>query len=99
MAPRPRASTVAAVFACLLAGAPAGCRHADPTRFTTPAASGLNTRDLIDPVAQADADDLTPTDQLSAAAERLRKDRQQKLSDQSRKEGGATATQPDRNIL
>ncbi len=94
-----RASTVVAAAACLLAGAPCGCRRAELTPFPTPAASGLNTRDLIDPVAQEEADDLTPPDQLAAAAERLRKDRQQKLSEQSRKEGGVAATHRDRNIL
>ncbi|MCE9533348.1 MAG: patatin-like phospholipase family protein [Planctomycetes bacterium] len=59
----------------------------------------MNTRDLIDPVAQGEADDLNPVNQLAAAAERLRKDRQQKLSDQSVSEGGTASKQPDRNIL
>jgi predicted acylesterase/phospholipase RssA len=85
--------------ACLLAGAPCACRFDKPTPFPTPAESGLNTRDLIDPVSQEEADDLTPATQLAAAAERIRKDRQQKLSAQSKNEGGAAATQPDRNIL
>jgi len=96
---RIRALIQAALGGCLLAGAPSACRFANPTPFPTPAESGLNTRDLIDPVAQDEADDLTPAKQLAAAAERIRKDRQQKLSEQSRNEGGATATQPDRSIL
>jgi hypothetical protein len=94
-----RVSTIAALVVCLLASALFGCRHMDAPPFPTPAASGFNTRDLIDPTAQAEADDLTPGDQLAAAAERLRKDWQQKLSEQSEKEGGVAATQPNRNIL
>ena len=94
-----RASAVAAAITFVLAGACSGCLHPESTPFPTPAASGLNTRDLIDPVAQDEADDLNPTGQLAATAERLRKDRQQKLSDQSKNEGGVAATRPDRNIL
>ena len=81
----------------LALGPAAGCRF--NRAETSPAAGGFNTRDLIDPDAQAEADDLTPTGQLAATAERLRKDRQQKLEDQSKKEGGVAATQPNRNIL
>ncbi len=96
---RSRASTLAALTVCLLATTPTGCLHPDSHPFPTPAASGLNTRDLIDLVAQNEADDLTPAAQLAAAGERLRKDRQQKLSQQSKNEGGVAATQPNRNIL
>ncbi len=84
---------------CLLVGAPSACHYAQSTPFPTPAESGLNTRDLIDQAAQEEADDLTPAKQLAAAAERIRTDRQQKFSEQSRSEGGATAKQPGRNIL
>ncbi len=94
-----RASAVVAAITFVLVGAPFGCRHPESTPFPTPAASGFNTRDLIDPVAQDEADDLNPTGQLAATAERLRKDRQQKLSDQSKNEGGVAATQPNRTIL
>jgi hypothetical protein len=90
---------VAVAVFCLLGGTPIGCRHPEPLSFPTPAASGLNTRDLIDPVAQAEADQLNPSAQLASAAERVRKDRQQKLSDQSKNEGGPAATQPNRSIL
>jgi len=65
----------------------------------SPAQAGLNTRDLVDPPAQAESEELTPTSQLAAAAERLRKDRQEKLGDQSKKEGGQGATKPNRNVL
>jgi predicted acylesterase/phospholipase RssA len=86
---------VGCLFACVLCG----CHPIEPAHFQTPAASGLNTRDLVDPPAQSEADALTPADQLAASGERLRKDRQEKFSDQSKKEGGVGATQPARNIL
>ncbi len=82
---------------CLLL--PVACRHPKTTPYPTPATSGLNTRDLIDVEAQTEADDLTPTAQLGAAAERLRKERQKNFGDQSKNEGGVGLTQPDRNIL
>lgn len=88
---------VAAAFACLLAGVPSGCLH--PKLTPSPTASGLNTRDLVDPAAQDEADDLTPTAQLASAGERLRKERQQKLSAQSVQEGGVAVTQPARAVL
>jgi len=84
---------------CFLVGTTSGCRIAKPTAYPTPAQVGLNTRDLIDPDAQEEAEELTPSKQLASAAERLRKERQLKLSEQSQNEGGATAKQPDRNIL
>ena len=65
----------------------------------SPAQSGINTRDLIDPLSQAESEELTPASQLAAAAERLRKDRQEKLGDQSKKEGGQGATKPNRTVL
>jgi len=74
-----------------------GCSHKQI--IPSPVAAGYNTRDLIDPEAQLDAETLAPSDQLAATAERLRKERQEKLAEQSKKEGGASAIQPHRNIL
>ena len=86
-------ATGLAIMAC------AGCRHNRSTSLSSPAASGLHTRDLIDPIAHDDANYLVPADQLIAIAERLRKERQQKLAEQSKKEGGVSSTKPDRKIL
>ena len=79
----------------LSVGSSTGCRSLQ----TSPAAAGLNTRDLIDLEAQTESEDLNPAKQLISIAERLRKDRQQKLEDQSKKEGGTATTRPERNIL
>jgi hypothetical protein len=92
------ASTLTAA-AGLLVGASSGCRMSQPATFPSPAAAGLNTRDLIDSSAQDEADDLNPANQLVAAAERFRKDRQKNLGQQSKNEGGVATTQPDRSIL
>ncbi len=98
--PHPIASSTFAVAVVALSlGAAPGCRYRQTTPCPTPAYTGVNTRDLIDPPAQKEAEDSTPADQLVVAAERLRKDRQQKLEGQSKKEGGAAATKPDRNVL
>ena len=87
-----------AVAVAGLALAPsAGCRFKQTE--TSPAAAGINTRDLIDKDAQDEADELTPAGQFAAAAERLRKDRQKKLEEQSKKEGGTAVTRPNRNVL
>ena len=96
---RIRAAIVAIACVCLLAGTPTACSHIKRAAYPSPAESGLNTRDLIDPLAQSEADELNPTSQLAAAGERIRKDRQQKLTEQSKNEGGVSATQPNRNIL
>lgn len=93
------ASIVAAAVAGLVVATVSGCRHQKHSLFATPAASGFNTRDLIDAVAQDEADELNPAAELVGAAERFRKDRQQKLSEQSISEGGVAATHPGRNIL
>jgi hypothetical protein len=74
-----------------------GCRGAGEP--VSPAQVGLNTRDLIDPAAQAEAEELTPGSQLAAAAEFLRKERKAKLEEQSKKEGGQAVIRPDRNVL
>ena len=84
-------------LAILAFGPAAGC-HFKQTN-PSPAEAGINSRDLIDPIAQAEAEELTPADQFAAAAERLRKDRQQKLAEQSKKEGGAAVTRPQRTVL
>ena len=73
----------------------AACRHAK-VNCPTPTETGFNTRDLIDPPAQKEAEELAPADQISAAAENLRKERQRRLEDQSKKEGGASKTRPER---
>ncbi len=86
--------TVASVS--LLAAMSFGCRS---TSFSSPAAAGFNTRDLIDPTAQEESEALNPAGELVAAAERFRKDRQQKLEEQSVTEGGVATTRPNRNIL
>jgi len=87
------------VFALLFLGTSTGCRLNRITPFPSPVSAGLNTRHLIDLVAHDDANGLAPADQLSAVAERFRKERQQKLGEQSKREGGASSTKPNRNIL
>lgn len=91
-------SFVAPALAGLLVGICAGCRSNNVV-LQSPVSAGFNTRDLIDPVAHDDANELVPSDQLMAIAERLRKDRQLKLAEQSKREGGASSTHPSRNIL
>ena len=88
---------LAAAIVGLAFGPSAGCAFRQT--IPSPAAAGINTRDLIDPAAQAESEDLTPARQLVAVAERLRMERQQKLGDQSKKEGGAAVTNPNRTIL
>src|ERR1051326_2146039 len=51
-----------------------GCRHHHNTT-PSPAMVGLNTRDLVEPIGQKEADELIPTDQLLVVAEQLRKER------------------------
>ncbi len=80
---------------CLFAVAGCGAFRTLPS----PTEAGLNTRDLVDPVAQAEADALDPPDQLAGVAEKLRLERQKKLEEQSKKEGGVARKQPDRNVL
>ena len=87
---------LASALLALSIGSSSGCRS---KQVDSPARAGLNTRDLIDEVAQAESEDLNPANQLIAIAERLRKERQQKLEDQSKKEGGTATTKPERNIL
>jgi predicted acylesterase/phospholipase RssA len=95
--PRRFASSILAIGVLIIACA--GCRHNQARGLPSPTASGLYTRDLVDPVAHDDANYLAPSDQLISVAERLRKERQQKLAEQSKKEGGVSSTKPDRKIL
>jgi predicted acylesterase/phospholipase RssA len=92
-------SFMASALAGLILGACAGCRYYQTVSPPTPASAGFNTRDLIDPIAHDDANELAPAGQLIAIAERIRKDRQQKLAEQSKLEGGASSTHPNRNVL
>lgn len=48
-----------AAIACCLVILQMGCRSRQNTPFPTPAASGLNSRDLVDPVADADSQELS----------------------------------------
>ena len=48
----------ALLLAGLVLGVPAGCAHRQTTPCPTPASAGINTRDLIDPVAQEEQDRL-----------------------------------------
>jgi predicted acylesterase/phospholipase RssA len=84
------ATAVVGLFAILSSG----CRHGHSVA-PSPASVGFNTRDLIDPVAQKEADDLTPADHLLHLAEQLRKERQEKF----KKEGPVAESRPDRNVL
>ncbi len=92
-------SFLTTALAGLLLGICTGCRHNQTVASPTPASAGFNTRDLIDPVAHDDANELAPAGQMIAIAERIRKDRKQKLAEQSKREGGASSTHPNRNIL
>jgi hypothetical protein len=61
----------AALWAALLVSGP-GCKHARNAP-TTPVRAGLNTNNLVDPVAQYEADELTDVKGLFVAAERVRR--------------------------
>lgn len=64
----------AALLAGLVVSAvtlPAGCRHRPTAHCPTPAAAGLNTRDLADLPAEADAAEMIGLDRFTAASERL----------------------------
>jgi len=76
-----------------------GCRSSKILVAHSPTSAGLNTRDLIDPVAHDEANELAPGKQLMEIAERIRKDRKQTLGEQSKEEGGASSSHPNRNIL
>jgi predicted patatin/cPLA2 family phospholipase len=59
----------AAGFAAL-----AGCGYRQTTNCPTPASQGINTRDLIDPAAQAETEQLVDLPHFQEAAERVRKE-------------------------
>ncbi|QEL19511.1 patatin-like phospholipase family protein [Limnoglobus roseus] len=63
-----------------------GCRAHPPP--VSPTAAGLNVRDLVDPAAQAEAEDLNPPDQLAILGERLRVERK-----------AGSADRPPRHVL
>jgi hypothetical protein len=85
-------ATTAALFSALLA-ASAGCLHRQTTNCPTPASSGLNTRDLIDPAAQADVEALTGVDRFTEASEKVGvRIREELLKD-------APPGRPPRNVL
>lgn len=72
----PRSPLPARLVALFLLGLACGCHHGrrDPYRgLVSPVKAGLNTNDLIDPVAQPDADELNDVRGLFAAAERMKK--------------------------
>lgn len=87
------------VAVCLSALSSSGCLYKQTTAYQSPAAAGINTRDLIDPIAQQEAEELIPANQLAYAAERLRKERQDKLAEYLKKEGKAPEKRPDRHVL
>lgn len=79
-------------LAVLLAVA-GGCRHRPTTHCPTPAETGLNTRDLVDPAAEADAAELAGLDRFTAATERMAaRIREELLRD-------APPGRPERNVL
>ena len=65
-----------AFVVCAIVAVASGCRLRQTTRHPTPAAGGLNTRDVIDPVAQADSSELIGIDRfrddVTARAARLK---------------------------
>jgi hypothetical protein len=52
-------SAVRGVVCCALAAVPVGCLFRPTTHCPTPAAAGLNARDLVDRPAQAETEELT----------------------------------------
>ncbi|MDB5307576.1 MAG: patatin [Gemmataceae bacterium] len=71
VAARVYCSIPAGVLACLVLAGCAGRGY--PTRAPSPVKAGYNTRDLIDPLAQPDADRLGDTAALAQAADRYRR--------------------------
>jgi len=76
-----------------------GCRSPNTALYKSPAEAGINARDVIDVVAQKEAEELNPSDQLAKTAERIRLQRQQKLEESAKDRGDAAATRPDRHVL
>jgi len=92
--PRPhlRTATHVALLVILVSGF-TGCRYRQTTNCPTPAASGLNTRDLIDPVAQADTEELVGIDRFLKAIETNGARRREELLKD------APPGRPERNVL
>ncbi|HET6573411.1 MAG TPA: patatin-like phospholipase family protein [Fimbriiglobus sp.] len=100
-----------ALLACLLGACPGpGCGYRRSAPYPTPAASGLNTRDLIDPVAQPAADSAVTTNELATLARQLQTFRsltdeeQRKVAEFIRNERakaapGAEPRKPPKNVL
>lgn len=88
-----RHSAVFYLLVSLVILVPAGCKYRQTTNCPTPAASGLNTRDLIDTAAQAEAEQLTGIDRFLTASDaygaRIRGELQK----------NAPADRPQRNVL
>ncbi len=86
-------TTQYAVFLCVAIVLSGGCRHRQTTNCPSPAESGLNTRDLIDPIAQPDLEQLIGVDRFTNASEKLgERIRAELLKD-------APPGRPERNVL
>lgn len=83
-----RAVWVCAAFTLLV-----GCRYRQTTNCPTPAASGLNTRDLFDHPAQADSEELLGIERFTQTT----KERGERIREELRK--NAPLGRPDRNVL
>lgn len=100
-----------ALLAGLLGACPGlGCGYRQTTNCPTPAASGLNTRDLVDPVAQPASDRAVSADELVTLARQLQTFRsltdeeQKKVAEFVRAERakaapGAEPPKPPKNVL
>ena len=71
MCPRPHHPAACAALVSALLAVPIGCGYRQTTNCPTPAASGLNTRDLIDPPAQAEVEQLLGLDQFNETARKV----------------------------
>jgi predicted acylesterase/phospholipase RssA len=87
-----------------------GCHFRQTTNCPTPAESGLNTRDLIDPVAQPIADRAVSTDELATLAKQIQifrslsEEEQKKVAEFVRSERAknpppAEERKPPKNVL
>jgi len=81
------------LLVCSILAISVGCRYRQTTNCPTPAASGLTTRDLIDPVAQAEGELFIGVEHFTETAEkRAAKVREELLKD-------APPGRPERNVL
>lgn len=83
-----RAGWVCAAFVMLV-----GCRYRQTTHCPTPAASGMNTRDLIDRRAQADSEELIGADRFVQTTKEAGARIREELSK------NAPLGRPERNVL